>query len=380
VNDAAVVVEAVRTPTGKSGGRLAAIHPVDLSAHVLRSLIQRAGIRPDLVDEVVWGCFSQRGAQGFNIGRNAVLAAGWPDSVPAFTIDRQCGSSQQSIQAAAAGLVAGQYGLAVAGGVESMSRVPMFPPEPDDPYGDQYAARYAGVLPDQGEAAERLTAERRFPRSALDAYALRSHTRAVAAQDDRLFADEIVTVPTPAGTVDTDQGVRRGSTVEKLAALPPIVRPDGVITAGHAASVADGAAALLLATPARARALGLAPIARIRATAVAAADPIRMFTAPVPATAAVLRRAGIGLTDVGAVEVNEAFAPVVLSWLKDTGTDDALVNPLGGAIALGHPLGASGARLAVTLLHHMRRCGIRYGLQVMCQGGGQANATVYELL
>lgn len=375
----AVIVEAVRTPVGKRSGKLATVHPVDLSAHVLDALVGRAGIVPDAVDDVVWGCFAQRGEQGFNVGRNAVLAAGWPDSVPAFTIDRQCGSSQQAIGVAAAGLVAGHYDVVVAGGVESSSRTPMFPEDTADPYGERYGARYPGLRPDQGAAAELVAARWDVSRTAMDTYAVRSHARAVAAQDGGLFAEEIVPVPVGAGSFDADQCVRRGADPERFGALAPLL-PDGTVTAGSAAPLADGAAALLMTTSRRARELGLGPFARVRAVAVAATDPIDMLTAPLPATATVLRRAGLTPADIGAFEVNEAFAPVPLAWLAATGVDDALVNPLGGAIALGHPLGASGARIATTLLHHMRRHRIRFGLQVMCEGGGQANATVFELL
>jgi acetyl-CoA acyltransferase len=400
----AVIVEAVRTPVGRRKGTLAGVHPVDLSALVLTALAERSGIDPALVDDVVWGCVSQVGEQSWNIARNAVLAAGWPESVPGTSIDRQCGSSQQALHFAAAAVVSGQCDVVVAGGVEAMTRVPMGSSVGHDvgtPFGPQVLARYDGVegvtpgpLPfNQGVGAELIAQRYGFGRTQLDEYALASHAKAAAAQDAGLFADEIVPVPAEVlspgresgpsvegGTFDADEGIRRDTSLAKLGELPTPFRPDGVVTAGSASQISDGSAALLVTTSEKARELGLTPIARVYATALAAADPVLMLTAPMPATEKVLAKAGLGIDDIGVFEVNEAFAPVPLAWLKDTGADPERVNPRGGAIALGHPLGGSGARLMTTLLGAMRAGGHRYGLQTMCEGGGMANATVLELL
>jgi len=372
----AVIVEAVRTPVGKRNGGLAGVHPADLSAHVLQSLVSRAGVDPVNVDDVVWGCVSQIGEQTYDIARTAVLAAGWPESVPGTTVDRQCGSSQQAVHFAAAGLIAGHYDVVVAGGVESMSRVPMGSSAAgQDPLGERFWARY-GVAPDQGTGAEMIAAQWGFSRTQLDEFALSSHERAAAAQDDGQFTGQI----TPVGSVAADEGIRRGGSVEALARLKPAFRPDGVITAGNASQISDGSAALLMTTSDKARELGLTPIARVHSVALAGADPVIMLTAPIPATQKVLARSGLRLDEIGVFEINEAFASVPLAWLAETGADEKALNPLGGAIALGHPLGGSGARIMTTLVHHMRAAGIRYGLQSMCEGGGQANATILELL
>ncbi len=372
----AVIVEAVRTPVGKRNGGLAGVHPADLSAHVLQSLVSRAGLDPVNVDDVVWGCVSQIGEQTYDIARTAVLAAGWPESVPGTTVDRQCGSSQQAVHFAAAGLIAGHYDVVVAGGVESMSRVPMGSSAAgQDPMGERFRARY-GVAPDQGTGAEMIAAQWGFSRTQLDEFALSSHERAAAAQDDGQFTGQI----TPVGSVAADEGIRRGGSVEALARLKPAFRPDGVITAGNASQISDGSAALLMTTSDKARELGLTPIARVHSVALAGADPVIMLTAPIPATQKVLARSGLRLDEIGVFEINEAFASVPLAWLAETGADEKALNPLGGAIALGHPLGGSGARIMTTLVHHMRAAGIRYGLQSMCEGGGQANATILELL
>jgi acetyl-CoA acyltransferase len=376
----AVIVEAVRTAVGKRNGALAPVHPVDLSAHVLDAAVRRSGVDPAVVDDVVWGCVSQVGEQTFDIARNAVLAAGWPESVPGFTVDRQCGSSQQSIHSAAAGLIAGQYDVVVAGGVESMSRVPMASSAVgQDPLGPRFAARY-GVVPDQGNGAEMIAGQWGLSRTRLDEFALRSHARAAAAQDAGLFSAEIAPTAVDGRTVTEDEGIRRGGSLEKLAGLAPAFRPDGVVTAGNASQISDGAAALLMTTSRRAAELGLRPIARVHTAVLAGSDPITMLTGPIPATEKALRRSGLTTDDIGAFEVNEAFASVPMAWQAETGVDDARLNPNGGAIALGHPLGGSGARIATTLVHHMRRENIRYGLQTMCEGGGQANATIFELL
>jgi acetyl-CoA acyltransferase len=378
----AVIVAAVRTPIGKRNGGLSGTHPVDLSAQVLRALAARTGIDPAVVDDVIWGCVGQVGEQTFDIGRNAVLAAGWPDSVPGVTVDRQCGSSQQSVHFAAAGVISGQYDVVVAGGVESMSRVPMGASVNGAwPFGEGFRTRYDGVVPNQGVGAEMIADQWKLSRTQVDEYSLGSHEKAAAAQDDGRFDEQIVPVTTPDGTqVSRDEGIRRGGTLESMAGLKPAFRPDGVITAGNSSQISDGSAALLVTTSAKASELGLTPLARIHTAVLAAADPVIMLTAPIPATAKALDRSGLSVDQIGAFEVNEAFAPVPLAWLAETGADAKVLNANGGAIALGHPLGGSGARLMTTLVYHMRDNGIRYGLQTMCEGGGQANATVLELL
>ncbi|HEY2281573.1 MAG TPA: thiolase family protein [Streptosporangiaceae bacterium] len=378
----AVIVAAVRTPVGKRNGGLSGVHPVDLSGQVLQALAARTGIDPVMVDDVIWGCVSQVGEQTFDIARNAVLAAGWPESVPGVSVDRQCGSSQQSVHFAAAGVIAGQYDVVVAGGVESMSRVPMGSSVNGAwPFGENFRTRYDGVAPNQGVGAEMIAERWQLSRTQLDEYSLASHEKAATAQDDGRFDEQIIPVTTPDGSqVTKDEGIRRGGTVEGLAKLKPAFRPDGVITAGNSSQISDGSAALLIMTSAKAAELGLTPLARIHTAVLAAADPVIMLTAPIPATAKALERSGLSIDQIGAFEVNEAFAPVPLAWLADTGADPKVLNANGGAIALGHPLGGSGARLMTTLIYHMRDNGIRYGLQTMCEGGGQANATVLELL
>jgi acetyl-CoA acyltransferase len=378
----AVIVGAVRTPVGKRNGALSGVHPVDLSAHVLRSLAERTGIDPSLVDDVIWGCVGQVGEQTFDIARNAVIAAGWPQSVPGVTVDRQCGSSQQSVHFAAAGLIAGQYDVVVAGGVESMSRVPMGASIiGQNPLGSALESFYGNVFPNQGTGAEMVADRWGLSRTQLDEFALASHEKAAAAQDEGRFAAQIAPVTLPDGTVvDTDEGVRRGGTLETLAKIKPAFRPDGVIHAGNSSQISDGSAALLLMTSEKAAELGLTPLARIHTAVLAADDPVIMLTAPIPATKKVLTRSGLRLDEIGAFEVNEAFASVPLAWLAEIGAEAKSVNVNGGAIALGHPLGGSGARLMTTLVYHMKDNGVRYGLQTMCEGGGQANATILELL
>jgi acetyl-CoA acyltransferase len=378
----AVIVAAVRTPVGKRNGGLSGTHPVDLSAQVLQALAARTGIDPAVVDDVIWGCVGQVGEQTFDIARNAVLGAGWPESVPGVTVDRQCGSSQQSVHFAAAGVISGQYDVVVAGGVESMSRVPMGASVNGAwPFGEGFRARYDGAVPNQGVGAEMIADQWKLSRTQLDEYSLASHEKAAAAQDDGRFDEQIVPVTTPEGTqISKDEGIRRGGTLESMAGLKPAFRPDGVITAGNSSQISDGSAALLITTSAKAAELGLTPLVRIHTAVLAAADPVIMLTAPIPATAKALERSGLSVDQIGAFEVNEAFAPVPLAWLADTGADAKVLNANGGAIALGHPLGGSGARLMTTLVYHMRDNGIRYGLQTMCEGGGQANATVLELL
>ena len=376
----AVIVEAVRTPVGKRNGGLSGVHPVDLSAHVLEALAGRSGIDPGVVDDVVWGCVSQVGEQTFDIARSGVLAAGWPETVTGVTLDRQCGSSQQSVHFAAAGLVAGQYDVVVAGGVESMSRVPMGSSVAGaDPFGPRFAARYDGARPNQGVGAEMMAERWGFSRTDLDEYSVGSHEKAAAARAEGRFAGQIAPVTTADGVVSEDEGIRPGSSVASLAGLKTVFKPDGVITAGNASQISDGAAALLMTTSEKARELGLTPIARVHTAVLAGADPVIMLTAPIPATRKALARSGLSIGDIGVFEVNEAFAPVPLAWLAELGADPKALNPNGGAIALGHPLGASGAVLMTRMVHHMRDNGIRYGLQTMCEGGGQANATILEL-
>lgn len=377
-----VIVEAVRTAVGKRNGGLSGMHAADLSAIVLNELLERAGVGPDVVDDVVWGCVSQVGDQSSNIGRYAVLAAGWPEHIPGTTVNRACGSSQQALDFAVQAVMSGQQDVVVAGGVEVMSRVPLGAARATGmPYGPKVLARYDGFSFNQGLSAEMIAKKWGFSRTQLDEYSVQSHERAAAAQDTGAFADQIVPVFADDGTVvAADEGVRRGSTVEKMAGLKPAFADDGVIHAGNSSQISDGAAALLVTTSAMAIELGLTPLVRYRAGAVTGADPVLMLTGPIPATEKVLKKAGVALGEVGAFEVNEAFAPVPMAWLAETGADPALVNPLGGAIALGHPLGASGAVLMARMAHHMRDNGIRYGLQTMCEGGGTANATLVELV
>ncbi|WP_117213421.1 thiolase family protein [Allorhizocola rhizosphaerae] len=374
----AVIVAAVRTPVGKRGGGLSGIHPVDLAGHVLKALLDD----PAPVEDVIFGCVSQSGEQSWNVGRNAVLAAGWSETIPGTTLDRQCGSSQQAAHFAAATVISGQADFVVAGGVESMSRAPMGSSAADAmPFGQAVRDRYRGVegfadgaqIPfSQGIGAEMIAQRWGLTRAVLDEYSLASHTKAAAAD----FTDEIA----PIAGVTHDEGIRRDTSLEQLAALKTPFKPDGVVTAGSASQISDGAAALAVTTSEKARALGMKPLARIHTAVVTADDPVIMLTAPIPATAKALKRSGLSIDDIGVFEVNEAFASVPLAWLAETGADPARLNPRGGAIALGHPLGATGARLMTSMLFHQRAHGIRYGLQTMCEGGGMANATILELL
>ncbi len=377
-----VIVGAVRTPVGKRNGGLSEQHAADLSAVVLNELVERAAVDPDIIDDVVWGCVSQVGDQSSNIGRYAVLAAGWPEHIPGTTVNRACGSSQQALDFAVHAVMSGQQDMVVAGGVEVMSRVPLGSARATGmPYGPKVLARYDDFSFNQGVSAEMISQKWGFSRTRLDEYSAQSHERAAAAQDAGAFKDQIVPVFTESGSVVTDdEGIRRGTTVEKLAGLKPAFTEDGVIHAGNSSQISDGAAALLVTTAENAVNLGLTPLVRYRAGAVTGADPKLMLTGPIPATEKVLHKAGMTLDEVGVYEVNEAFAPVPLAWLADTGADEAKLNPLGGAIALGHPLGASGAVLMTRMIHHMRDNGIRYGLQTMCEGGGTANATLVELV
>ena len=376
-----VIVGAVRTPVGKRNGGLSEQHAADLSALVLNELAERTGVDPAVVDDVVWGCVSQVGDQSSNIGRYAVLAAGWPEHIPGTTVNRACGSSQQALDFAVQAVMSGQQDVVVAGGVEVMSRVPLGSARATGmPYGPKVLARYDDFSFNQGISAELIAQQWGLSRARLDEYSARSHERAAAAQDAGAFTDQIVPVFTDGGVVTDDEGIRRGTTPERLAGLKPAFTEDGVIHAGNSSQISDGAAALLVMTAENAVSLGLTPLARYVAGAVTGADPKLMLTGPIPATEKVLHKAGVGIADVGVFEVNEAFAPVPLAWLADTGADEDALNPLGGAIALGHPLGASGAVLMTRMIHHMRDNGIRYGLQTMCEGGGTANATLVELM
>jgi acetyl-CoA acyltransferase len=382
----AVIVEAVRSPVGKRNGGLSGIHPADLSAQVLNGLVERAGVDPAVVDDVIWGCVMQAGEQAMDIGRTALLAAGWPESVPGVTVDRQCGSSQQSLHFAAAGVVAGHYDAVVAGGVECMSTTPMGASlaSGGNPFSPGFKARYDRT-PNQGIGAEMIAEQWGLDRTTLDQFSLGSHEKAAAAQDSGAFDDQIVGIKTKdADGNDTvvlkDEGIRRGTPIEKMAQLKPAFKEDGVIHAGNSSQISDGSAAILIMSAEKAKELGLKPLARVHTATLAGADPVIMLTAPIPATQKALKKSGLKLDDIGVFEVNEAFAPVPLAWLKDIGADEKKLNPNGGAIALGHPLGGSGARIMTTMLYHMRDKGIQYGLQTMCEGGGQANATIIELL
>ena len=390
----AVIVEAVRTPIGKGrpSGTLASVHPVELLAHTLHSLVGRSGIDPELVDDVIGGCVDQVGEQAMNTTRNAWLSAGLPDSVPATTIDRQCGSSQQAVHFAAQGVISGAYDLVIACGVESMSRVPMWSnvPAGADPFGPGVAARFPGGLVPQGISAELIAAKWSISREQMDEFATRSHQRAAAAHAEGLFAAELAPVRTDTGLVTADESVRPGTSPEVLAGLRPAFADaayaerfpqiEWSVTAGNSSPINDGASAILITSSETAARLGLRPVARLHSFAVTGSDPLLMLAGVIPATEKVLRRAGLSLEDIDLFEVNEAFASVVLAWLQETGADPEKVNVNGGAIALGHPLGASGSRLMTTLVGAMRRRGARYALQTMCEAGGLANATILEAL
>jgi acetyl-CoA acyltransferase len=378
----AVIVGAVRSAVGRRNGSLTDVHAVDLSAHVLNSLVERSGIDAGVVDDVVWGCVSQVGEQASNVGRNSVLAAGWPESVPATSVDRQCGSSQQALHFAASAVISGHYDVAVAGGVECMTRVPMgssVTSGPGFPVPDSLFSRYK-VRFNQGLGAEMIAEKWGLSRSQLDDYSLESHARAAAAIDAGALRDQVAPIDVAGTRFAVDEGVRRGTTRERMAQLPPSFKEGGMITAGNSSQISDGSAALLVTTGEKAAELGLKPIVRVHTAVVVGSDPVLMLTGPIPATAKALAKSGLALSDIGAFEVNEAFASIPLAWLAETGADAKITNPLGGAIAVGHPLGGSGAVLMTRLINHMRDNGIRYGLQVMCEGGGMANATILELL
>lgn len=386
----AVVVDAVRTPSGKRNGKLDGYHPVDLAAITLRALVERNDLDAALVDDVIMGCVMQTGEQGVNVGRNAALAAGFPEDVVGTTIDRQCGSGQQSSHFAAQGVMAGAYDVAIAAGVESMSRVPMgitAQQGPGKPFGPLMVERYARSLVPQGISAEMIAEKWGLSREYLDRIAYDSHIRAAKATVEGWFEKEIVPVPVSLnGSTEmmvSDEGIRPDASLEVLAGLPPVFKPDGMVTAGNSSQISDGAAAVLVMSEAKADQLGLEPMARFVQFALAGVDPVTMLTGPVPATARVLERAGLDLDDIELFEVNEAFASVVGMWLAEYGGSDpdALwqrTNVNGGAIALGHPLGGTGAKLTATLVHEIQRRGARYGLQTMCEGGGMANAMILE--
>ncbi|UWP87537.1 acetyl-CoA C-acetyltransferase [Dactylosporangium fulvum] len=380
----AFIVEAVRTPVGRRGGGLAGIHPADLGAHVLTALMERSGVDPAAVDDVVFGCVDTIGPQAGNIARTSWLAAGLPEHVPGVTVDRQCGSSQQAVHFAAQAVLSGTADLVVAGGVQNMSAIPISSAMLagreygfDDPFGGSagWQARYGDQEISQFRAAELIATKWSLTRSEMESYALGSHRKAAAAVDSGRFAREIV----PVGELRDDEGPRRDTTLEKMAGLPTLT-PGGVVTAALASQISDGAAALLVASPRAVAEHGLRPRARIHHLSVRADDPVFMLTGPIPATAHALERAGLTIGDIDLVEINEAFVPVVLSWQHETGVDPARVNVNGGAVALGHPLGATGARLMTTLLHELEATGGRYGLQTMCEGGGTANVTIIERL
>ena len=385
----AVIVDAVRTPLGKRNGRLKNWHPVDLAAEMLSALTTRNDIDPAMIDDVVMGCVMQVGEQSLNIARNAVLAAGWPESVPGTTVDRQCGSSQQAAHFAAQGVIAGAYDAVVANGVEVMTRVPMGASIAEGKFGYPMGARVQerykaeGGLVNQGVSAELIAEKWKLSREDLDAFGLRSQQYAARATKEGRFQNEIIPVLDAEGAMmSTDEGIRESS-LEKLSSLKPSFRPveeGGRVTAGNSSQITDGSAALLIMSEEKAKKLGLKPRARFVSFALAAENPRYMLTAPIPATKKVLERANLTMDDIDLVEINEAFAAVVLAWAKELHPDMEKVNVNGGAIALGHPLGASGARLTCTLLNELERTGGRYGLQTMCEGGGLANAFIIERL
>jgi acetyl-CoA acyltransferase len=385
-------VDAVRTPGGRRNGKLKNWHPVDLAAEALKAIASRNNLDPALVDDVIMGCVSQVGEQAFNVGRSAVLAAGWPESVPATTIDRQCGSSQQALHFAAQGVMSGAYDVVIAAGVEVMSRVTMGSSIGKDsgwPFGPSVAARYepVGGLKNQGIGAEMIADQWDVSREDLDAFSAESHRRAAQATAEGRFENEIVPIyvrddegHATDELMKTDEGIRPDSSVATLANLKPAFKEDGKVTAGNSSQITDGASAVLIMSEEKARELGYTPRARFHSFALAGVDPVTMLTGPIPATKKVLERAGLTLEDIDLIEINEAFASVVLAWQKELDVDPSKVNVNGGAIALGHPLGASGAKLCATLVNELERTGGRYGLITMCEGGGLANATIIERL
>ena len=381
----AVIVDAVRSPLGRRNGKLKATHPVNLAAHSIQALVERTGIDPALVEDVIMGCVMQVGDQAVNVGRNAALAAGFPETVVGTSIDRQCGSSQQAAHFAAQGVIAGAYDVVIAAGVENMTRVPMGASftAGSMPFGPRMLERYPNLVP-QGISAELIAEKWDISREDNDRFSVQSHLRAAKATQEGRFEREIVPIgitgENGAETMSTDEGIRPDSSMETLAKLKPAFKPDGVVTAANSSQITDGSAALLIMSEEKANELGLTPRARFHTFALAGVDPVMMLTGPIPATTKVLERAGMKIDEMDLIEINEAFAPVVLSWEKEHHPDMTKVNVNGGAIALGHPLGASGARLMVTLLNELERTGGRYGLQTMCEGGGMANATIIERL
>lgn len=379
----AYVVSAVRTPVGRRGGGLAQAHPADLGAHVLSAVVERVGVDPGAIDDVIMGCVDQVGAQASNIARTAVLSAGFPEHVPATTIDRQCGSSQQAAHFAAQAVASGTQDLVIAAGVEVMSLVPLGTAttagrdaglgEPRS--GEGWRARFGDEVFSQFTGAELIAEHWSINRDQMERFALESHQRAIRAADEGLFDAEIV----PWEGITRDEGPRPDSNIEKMQSLQPLI-PGGQLTAAVSSQISDGAAALLIASQRAVNEHGLTPLARISAIDVVGSDPRFMLSGPIPATSRILDKAGLTMSDIGHFEVNEAFAPVILAWAKELNADLSVTNPLGGAIALGHPLGATGARLMTTLVHSMSRTGIQRGLQVMCEGGGMANATLLELV
>jgi acetyl-CoA acyltransferase len=390
--NSAVIVDAVRTPGGKRNGKLRGWHAVDLAAEPLKALVERNGLDPEVVDDVVMGCVMQVGEQALNIGRNAVLAAGFPESVPATTLDRQCGSSQQALHFAAQGVMAGAYDVVIAAGIEHMTHTPMGSSVVRDlgfPFGPSVMGRYAerGGLVSQGISAELIADHWKLSREELDAFGAKSQQLAAQASAEGRFEREILPLAVrddegkPSDErLSVDEGIRPDTTVEVLSNLKPAFKPDGKVTAGNSSQITDGAAAVLIMSEEKAAALGLTPRARFHAFALAGVDPVTMLTGPIPATKSVLERAKLTIDDIDLVEINEAFASVVLAWEKELHPDMDKVNVNGGAIALGHPLGASGAKLMATLVNELERTGGRYGLQTMCEGGGMANATIIERL
>jgi len=382
----AVIVAAVRTAVGRKNGRLKDWHPVDLLAEVLSTLVERTGVDSGLIDDVIIGCVSQVGEQSLNVGRNAALAAGFAETVPGTTVDRQCGSSQQAIHFAAQGVLSGAYDIVIAGGVEAMTRVPLgssYQQGPGAPFGSRMLRRYDNGLVHQGISADLVAQKWELSRAELDEFSLESHRRAARATAEGRFRSQIIPieVKNEDGTTsifDQDEGIRTDTSLEKLASLKPAFKPDGLITAGNSSQISDGAAAVLIMERATAERLGLRPRARFVAFSLAGDNPIIMLTAPIPATYKVLKRAGLTLDQIDLVEINEAFACVPLAWQRETGADMERVNVNGGAVAIGHPLGASGARLTTVLLHELERTGGRYGLQTICEGGGMANGMIIE--
>jgi acetyl-CoA acyltransferase len=381
----AVIVDAVRSPLGRRNGKLKDTHPVDLAAHTLRALVERTGIDPALVEDVIMGCVMQVGDQAVNVGRNAALAAGFPETVVGTSVDRQCGSSQQAAHFAAQGVMAGAYDVVIAAGIENMSRVPMgasFLPG-SQPFGPEMLKRYPNLVP-QGISAELIAEKWNISREDNDRFSVESHKRAATATAEGRFDREIVPIEINGEngleTMRTDEGIRPDSSMETLAKLKPAFKEDGVVTAANSSQITDGSAAMLVMSEEKAKELGLTPRARFHTFALAGVDPVMMLTGPIPATTKVLERAGMTIDQMDIIEINEAFAPVVLSWEKEHHPDMSKVNPNGGAIAIGHPLGASGARLMATLLNELERTGGRWGLQTMCEGGGMANATIIERL